>query len=238
MNKFTKDILLLCLIWLPVSLFAQITTTFKGLVIDTNDKSPLPFTTIKLKTNSGNFIGTISDEKGEFVFLGLPDNTYSLTASFVGYEEQKITVKVTKGMAPVTIQMQPSTLKLNEVIVTASESKGITSASKIDRTAMEHLQPTSFTDLLALLPGGSTKTPNMSGPNLIRLREVGISSSDYNTSSLGTQFVIDGTPINTDAQMQFVKTEITSGFDDKTTVNAPVMRLIFAFPVFFGYLVT
>ena len=41
-------------------------------------------------------------------------------------------------------------------------------------------------------------------PNTIRLREVGVSSSDYATSSLGTSFVIDGAPVSTDANMQYI----------------------------------
>lgn len=46
-------------------------------------------------------------------------------------------------------------MALNEVVVTASESKRATSASIVDRTAMKHLQPSSFSDLMELVPGGS-----------------------------------------------------------------------------------
>ena len=44
-------------------------------------------------------------------------------------------------------------MALNEVVVTASESKRATSASIVDRTAMKHLQPSSFSDLMELVPG-------------------------------------------------------------------------------------
>ena len=108
------------------------------------------------------------------------------------------------------------------MVVTASESKGITSASKIDRTAMEHLQPTSFSDLLALLPGGKTSDPKMNGAKNITLREVGTSSSNYNTSSLGTKFIIDGAPISTDANMQRLLTDPNTTFDAYNAVNAGV----------------
>ena len=43
-------------------------------------------------------------------------------------------------------------MALNEVVVTASESKRATSASIVDRTAMKHLQPSSFSDLMELVP--------------------------------------------------------------------------------------
>ena len=107
------------------------------------------------------------------------------------------------------------TTLLHEVVVTATAGKGVeASVSRIDRDAMRHLQPTSFTDLLSLLPGGSSRTPDMTSVNAITLRETGtlgatgaeITSADYNTSSLGTLFVIDGAPVSTDANLQVVGT--------------------------------
>lgn len=97
-----------------------------------------------------------------------------------------------------------SDIKLGEVVVTARESRRATSASLIDTTAMRHLQPSSFSDLLSLLPGGVTKDPDMGSFNSIALREAqGITpASDYATSALGTSFVIDGVPVNTSAGMQ------------------------------------
>lgn len=99
---------------------------------------------------------------------------------------------------------------LKEVIVTAREVNGMTSSSRINRSAMEHLQPTSFTDLLELLPGNISHDPSMGTINSISLRETGTlgatgtksTRTDYNISSLGTLFMIDGAPINGDANMQ------------------------------------
>lgn len=93
--------------------------------------------------------------------------------------------------------------KLGEVVVTARESRGVTSASVIDRQAMTHLQPSSFTDLVELLPGFVSTDPNMGSANLIKLRQSPqIMADNYDTSSLGTSFVIDGVPVNTSAEMQ------------------------------------
>ena len=50
------------------------------------------------------------------------------------------------------------TLKIAEVVVTAQETRGVTTASVIEKHAMEHLQPSSFSDILELLPGGRSKT--------------------------------------------------------------------------------
>lgn len=103
---------------------------------------------------------------------------------------------------------------LHEVVITATESKGLTSTSRIGRDAMAHLQPSSFADLLELLPGNISHDPDMSSFNGIRLRETGSVSAtgsatdnpDYAISSLGTSFIVDGTPINTDAGLQSIGT--------------------------------
>lgn len=93
--------------------------------------------------------------------------------------------------------------ELGEVVVTARESRGVTAASVIDRQAMAHLQPSSFTDLVELLPGFISKDPDMGSANLINLRQAQQAAPDgYDTSSLGTSFVIDGVPVNTSAEMQ------------------------------------
>ncbi|MBC8986158.1 TonB-dependent receptor plug domain-containing protein [Pedobacter sp. N36a] len=94
-------------------------------------------------------------------------------------------------------------ISLDEVVITAKESKGLSTASIIDRKAMQHLQPSSFTDLLALLPGGRSADPNLRSANLIHLRQTGTPSTGYDISSLGTSFLIDGAPISTRANMQY-----------------------------------
>ena len=119
------------------------------------------------------------------------------------------------------------TVSLREIVVTARESGGMTSSSRIDRSAMQHLQPTSFTDLLELLPGNMSQTPDMGSANTITLRETGNLSSDgtktrndaYSITSLGTMFMVDGSPIVTDANMQGVPSSATEEPETKRDVT-------------------
>ncbi len=175
---------------------------------DKSNNSPLEFANILIKsTNKSEQYsqGSITDLKGKATFTSLKTGVYSISISFIGYKslEQNITVnKDTKF----TFALTPEAVNMNEVVVTASESKGITSASKIDRKAMEHLQPSSFSDIVAMLPGGVINDPKMSEANFIKIREAGGSSkgvNNYNMSSLGTSFVIDGIPQLTNADMQY-----------------------------------
>lgn len=90
---------------------------------------------------------------------------------------------------------------LREVVITAKEGSQMTASSVIGRDAIKHIQPSSFADLLELLPGGSAKDPQFGAPQAIRLREADPISS-YATSSLGTQFIVDGVPLSNDANLQ------------------------------------
>lgn len=104
--------------------------------------------------------------------------------------------------------------ELGEIVVYARESEKLASGSKIDRDAMKHLQPSSLTDILELLPGNISKDPSLTGANTITLRETGnigatgaaTSNDDYSITSLGTLFVVDGAPVSTDANMQTIGT--------------------------------
>lgn len=100
---------------------------------------------------------------------------------------------------------------IEEVIITAKEGRGLTSSTIIDQRAMQHLQPSSFTDLLELLPGGRSGDPALNQMNRIRLREAGAAGNDYNTSSMGTTFLVNGAPLNSNANLQY-----TYDFLDKT----------------------
>ena len=118
---------------------------------------------------------------------------------------------------------------LQEVVVTAEEKIEKSSASVINKEAMQHIQPSSFTDILQTLPGGVTKDPDLTHSNTIRLREAtnGSTSEDFNASSLGTSFVVDGAPVSTDANMQYVQSDVSGADEKRTSVNAGVdMRTI------------
>lgn len=118
------------------------------------------------------------------------------------YQEKEISISAISGQH-ITVKLLPVN-KLEEVVVFSKEGKGLTTKSIISRQAMEHLQPSSFSDLMELLPGGLAKTPSLNGNNRATLRENtgGYSGSEYKTSSLGVQFMIDDNIINSNADMQ------------------------------------
>lgn len=209
------------------TVWAQGTVSLRGSVKDAQSKQALPFATVRLQNVQKKIFGAVSAADGTFLFPQVPQGKYTLIVSYIGYNVLQKEITLHEGENLQLLWLTEESTGLKEVVVTASESKGITSASRIDRTSMEHLQPSSFTDLLALLPGHMSSTPVMNSANVIRLRETGSRSGDYNTTSLGTQFVVDGVPMSTDANLQRVLSDPTTLSTGRNTVNAGVdMRTI------------
>ncbi|MDR0823691.1 MAG: carboxypeptidase-like regulatory domain-containing protein [Prevotella sp.] len=204
-HLFLYTLLLLLINSLSVAGYAQQQEDKFDLRIQINDKQtkePLEFALIYL-TDGNQYRDAICNENGKTSINKLPKGKYKLTASLLGYKKWENEISI-DGNKNLNILLSTNSNELNEVVVTASESKGLTSSSIIDHKAMQHLQPSSFTDLLELLPGGKSQDPNFRSMNAIKIREVGVSNSKYDISSLGTSFVIDGTPVSTDADMQYL----------------------------------
>ena len=201
-----------------ISQIADAQTIIKGLVLDAETNEPVIGATISNARNGKPM--TVTNADGGFQ---IPRNSdVKLKISYIGYKTL-ITAPTKDGR----YLMQAEISSLGEVVVTAQESRGLTSSSVIQKHAMEHLQPSSFSDLLELLPGGSSKDPVLNATNNIRLREAGSTTSNYSTSSLGTSFLVDGARISTNANMQSVSGAWESAATNRDNTNAGVdMRTI------------
>lgn len=203
LSKRIKFIILLVLFLVSNIAFTQNVDKVTPQLIVKDAESKLPIKGV-LVTVEGVFqqYEIQSDDFG-FVFLkSIPNGKFKIKLSHKGYVVLEKTLELTAGQH-LTLELIPLSIELNEVVITAVESRGMTSTSIIDKKAMQHLQPSSFTDLLELLPGGRSKDPVFNASNHIKLREVGTADSNYDISSLGTSFVVDGIPINTDSNLQF-----------------------------------
>lgn len=172
--------------------------------------------------------GGISNPQG-VARLSLAKGVYTLDITHLSYREMLLPVEIKDPKQTIRIRLVQQTQVIDEVVVTASESQGASSASVVGKEAMQHLQPSSFADIVSMLPGASTQAPNLTSANTIKLREAGngSTSSDYDAASLGTSFVVDGAPISTDANMQYVQGGSSGQDDQRQVVNKGVdMRTI------------
>ncbi len=198
--------------------FRYIILTLLSLVIQIADAQAVIHGTVLDAETLEPVIGaTITDAKqGKALTVTQADGTFSipknndirLRISSIGYKPL-ITVPTANGRYLLKAEVS----QLGEVVVTAQENRGLTTSSRIEKHAMEHLQPSSFADLLELIPGGRSMDPSLSTPNNIHIREIATGNGNYATSSLGTSFIIDGAPISTNANMQY----LAGAWDDMAT---------------------
>ncbi len=198
-------ILAAILILLALGVKAQNVYTVKGKLADKSTKDGVPFATVVF-TNVNKW--NITDENGNFRISGVPMGKHKITASCLGYKtlEQELVIRKDTVL---NLLIGIKTQNIEEVTVIAQEVRNNGTASVIKKDALAHLQPNSFADILELLPGGLSQEKSMTGMNLIALRTPIQANSLYSrdnqfNSSLGTSFVIDGTPLSNDAQLQNV----------------------------------
>ena len=139
-----------------------------GVVTDNGTGEPVAFATVVVQPGAH---AVATDVQGRFMFSLQPGN-YTVNVTFVGYEPVSRQVAVNSDQH-IAVSLKENTRVLQEVVVTAKENTGMTSGSRIDRDAMAHLQPTSLTDLMELLPGNISHDPDMGSVNSIKLRETG-----------------------------------------------------------------
>ena len=101
---------------IPFLSFSQ--TQIQGVVLDANTKKPLPFATVKTKTNNC----TLTAVDGQFN-IELPISIKEITISYIGYATTTVTINSIQKF--ISIKLKPSVEKLNEVLITATENPAI-----------------------------------------------------------------------------------------------------------------
>ena len=208
----------LLLAFLVCMFFSQMQAQIRCKILEKDTHDPIIGATVM--TVGTKKIIAVTDQNGCFILS--EGFNKPVRISYLGYKSIQVTPKKS-GI----YYLSSSINSLQEVVVTAQEGHGLSSASTISKQAMEHLQPSSFADLLELLPGGRAHDPHLNVPNTINLREVPIGSNQYNTTSLGTRFVIDGAPVSVNGNMQYLSGAVDRTSGKRNFVNAGVdMRTI------------
>ena len=186
MKRFT-----LCLIFVAVGVKLTLAQTVQitGTVISSEDKQPLPGAAVIVK---GTNIGTTADAQGKYS-LNVPSDAKTLVFELVGMKKQEIDVA---GRTIIDVTLDPETVGLNEVIVTAlsikrSERALGYSVSQVQSDDIEKSNTLSAINALeGKIAGVNISTASGASTKII-LR--GYSSIGSSNSPL---FVIDGVPVD------------------------------------------
>ncbi|HEX7930060.1 MAG TPA: TonB-dependent receptor, partial [Sphingomicrobium sp.] len=150
-------LVLLALLLVPGLLLAQGTSgRIKGVVTDKESKEPLIGATVSIP---GTSYGAATDIQGNFVILNVPAGTYTLSASYVGYQTTSVsniivntglTTERNFALASSDVELQPVEIVAERPLVNknATNAVRITTREDIDALAVRGVN-----NIIALSPG-------------------------------------------------------------------------------------
>jgi protease II len=123
-------------------------TTITGKVVDKTNKTPLPYTYLKIDKTG---LGTVTDGEGQFK-INIPKkyNNHHITISYLGFEDIQLLVKDFKAKNGQTFIMKPEAVSLSEVVV--SKPKKMPKAKTVLKKALKNI-PENYTSIPAMISG-------------------------------------------------------------------------------------
>ncbi len=180
------------LLALTIAMVARSQTTFSGTVLDEN-QVPLPGASVVV---TGSATGVATDFDGNFEIV-LPEGKEILVVSYIGYISKEFD---TSGQTSATIQLEPDSQQLDEVVVTAlgikREKKSLGYASQeLDTDEVTSAREPNLLNGISGKVAGLQITNSPSGlGGSARVSIRGDASLNINGNS--PLFIVDGTPIS------------------------------------------
>lgn len=190
-------VLLCVLVLLPGGAVWAQEGAVEGTVVDAETEEPLPGVNVILQETQQ---GTATNASGEYEITGVEPGTYTLQATFVGYEAYEEQIEVAAGEATVVdIGMRPGAVELEEVAVTAlgfqerRDEQG-TASSSVSGARIAQSGETTVTKALSAKASGLNVTSAGGDPgSAARLVIRGNKSIQGDNQPL---IVIDGVPVS------------------------------------------
>ncbi len=194
--------------------FAQPAARFpvSGTVVEAGSGEPLMMASVVVRELG---IWAVTDAEGHFSLAGVPVGKQELEFVLLGYETKVVPVGVKGPMAGLHVELAVTSLSLDAVVVTAREGGEITTASKISKQTIEHIQPSSLKDVMQLLPGAVTENPSLTQANVLSIRDIGTSAA----GAAGTALIVDGASFSNDANLQMLSTATAMGSGESNVAS-------------------
>lgn len=183
--------------------------TVAGVVKDADSGESIPYATVVIEELG---LWYISEEGGQFHIGNVPVGSYRIRVEILGYETKQFPLKVQGPVSGLILSVYESSLRLQEVVVTAEEGGRLNSSSRIEKQALEHVQPSSIKDVMQLLPGNITENPTLNSVNQLTIRDISTNSAN----AFGTALILDGATVSNDANLQVRKTSSLSSNGEST----------------------
>jgi hypothetical protein len=191
-----------------MAVHAQVPTkiSIEGVVTDFDTKEPLTGCVVTIQQFS---LWAVTNDAGKFRFISVPTGILDIEVSYIGYEKLVYNLNVSQGITNLQLRVKPTSLALDQVVVTATQGGRLNTSTRIDRQAMEHIQATTVKGYLDLLPGAVMKTTYLKDPSIISLRDIiegstvgsGNSNNSNSVNAFGTNIIVDGASMNDKASI-------------------------------------
>ncbi len=169
------------------SLAQDVQFSISGEVLDSHRREPIVGATLTIE---GSYLWAVTDREGSFTIDQIPNGEHQLSISYLGYISKTISVNIDNESQFVSIHLDQSTLKLDEIVVTAQSTKSdLNTSYTIGREALVHTQVTDITTIASLLPGGTTVNPDLTTERSFSLRS---GDSSTGNAAFGTAVEVDG----------------------------------------------
>jgi len=151
--------------------------TLSGILTDSETGESLPFASIIVKGTSN---GSSTNADGYFTLHNVPSDTSTLIASYIGYEKREIKLNPNLSKTKLAITIKPSSLNLNEVIITAQREDILEVSSE-------------YISTIKMTPNKLKQLPNLGEQDIMRSFQLmpGISASNESSSGM---YIRGGTP--------------------------------------------
>ena len=175
-------------------LSAQERCSVRGKVTDGDSGEAVVYALVRIDELS---IQTTTDRDGMFSIPEIPEGSYRLSVSFLGFQPSSRTIEVRDSLF-VAVKIYPMSFQLDDVVVMpVNRPTGGTSSSTLTQAALEYIQPSSLSDVFQLLPGYLSYDADISSREQMYARQAG---SDDNTA-LGASIILGGAPLSNNATL-------------------------------------
>ena len=191
-----RSSLFLLLACIGTSAQAQQNIKLDGTVFESG-KQPLAGATIFLPEFR---IAAVTDANGHYHINNVPKGKVRFQVRYLGKQDLD-TMIVVKGTEKLDFTLAEENFRLRDVVVTAqNKNSGQSTASFINRNAIDHLQSTSLADVLSLMPGAISNNQDLNSAKTITIRGIeGGTGAAMN--SLGAAVITDGAPLSNNANL-------------------------------------
>jgi len=165
--------------------------SIKGKVSDRKENSPIEYATVALmKQDSTLIAGVNTDENGLFEIPGISSGNYTLSASYIGYKTNYVSISQTQTDSYTEIMLEPSDIQLNEVTIAAkavinkADRKLILPSDQQVKSSTDGLDLLKKIQLSRIMVDPVTSEVSMSGNGEVQLRINGVQVSSTEITAL------------------------------------------------------